>query len=136
MTDELIPDKPPRRLVDNRRTRRDREHGRSYLARCLRRGSSMPWHGAWPPVWKFDVVPVLHLRREQGAQSAHWAAGAKVVSLLGSPEEQWTVSIGGAAPGSALRPIVSGCGPTLPNPPPPGLTAQGGCHQITQARAP
>jgi hypothetical protein len=95
--DELPPDRPPRRPVDNRRARRDFQHGRSYLARCLRRGSScLPWRGAWPPVWKFDVVPLLRLRREQGAQSARWAAGVEVVSLASSPEEQWTVAVGGA----------------------------------------
>lgn len=96
--DELPPDRPPRRLVDNRRARRDRQLGRSYLARCLRRGGScLPWHGAWPPVWKFDVVPLLRLRRERGAQSARWAAGVTVVSLASSPEEQWTVAVGGAS---------------------------------------
>jgi hypothetical protein len=138
MTDELTPDKPPRcRLVDNRRARRDRDHGRSYLARCLRRGSSMPWHGAWPPVWAFDVVPVLHLRRARGAQSARWAAGVKVVSLTGSPEEQWTVSTGGVGP-DAHDGAASGYVPPFANPPPAPrvLASQRRCHGITPARAP
>jgi hypothetical protein len=83
--------------VDNRRARRDYQHGRSYLARCLRQmGSSLPWHGVWPSLLEFDVVPLLRLRRERGAQSARWAAGVKVVSLPGTPEEQWTVAVGGA----------------------------------------
>lgn len=136
MTDELILDKPPRRPVDNRRARRDRAHGRSYLARCLRRGGSMSWHGAWPPVRKFDVVPLLRLRREQGAQSTRWAAGVRVVSLPGSPEEQWTVSTGGMSLGAGHPGIVSACGPTAPNPPPPVLTSQRGGRQVTPARAP
>lgn len=136
MTDELTPDKQPRRPVDNRRARRDRAHGRSYLARCLRRGGSMPWHGAWPPVRKFDVVPLLRLRRERGAQSTRWAAGVKVVSLSGSPEEQWTVSTGGISLGAGFRSIVSACGPALPNPPPPVLTSQREDRQTTPARAP
>jgi hypothetical protein len=92
---ELSPDRPPRRPADNRRARRDRQLGRSYLARCLRRGTSLPWHARrWPPVRHFDVVPILRLRRERGAQSARWAAGVKVVSLTGTPEEQWTVTAG------------------------------------------
>ncbi|MDT0469687.1 hypothetical protein [Streptomyces gibsoniae] len=94
--DELPQDPPPRRPVDNRRARRDRQFGRSYLARCLWRGTSLPWHARrWPPVRHFDVVPILRLRRERGAQSARWAAGVVIVSLPGTPEEQWTVAVGG-----------------------------------------
>lgn len=136
MTDELTPDSAPRRPVDNRRTRRDRTYGRSYLARCLRRGSSLPWRGDWPPVWRFDVVPLLQLRREQGAQSTRWAAGVKVVSLPGSPEEQWTVSTAALGLRPMLRHVISACGPMAPNPPPLALASRtGGCPTVP-TRAP
>jgi hypothetical protein len=51
----------------------------------------MPWHGDWPSVWRWDVVPFLRLRRARSEQSMRWALG---VVLIGIGDDRWTVTVG------------------------------------------
>jgi hypothetical protein len=99
---QIKPDPVPCRLPDNRRYRREHACGRNALNRAVLRGFYLPWRGAWPPVWRWDIVPFLRMRRAHSAQAMRWAADVAVV-VISTGDEQWTVTLPSAGEGRLSR---------------------------------